>query len=192
MGSFGNIIQIGNVLVSEDVVAEYFACDYPACKGACCVEGDGGAPVSENEIAYLEDVYPKFEGLMSPEGREVVESQGMAYVDRDGDLLTSLIGGKGACAFCHFAGEGSVLCAIECAALRKPSSCSLYPIRVTKLRGGGVALNLHRWSICAAAFRKGERDGVRAYQFLRAPLEREYGEEFYRALHQAALHLGYD
>ncbi len=189
---FGNIVQIGHILVSEDVIAEYFACDYKACMGACCIEGDGGAPVTEEEIACLENGYSRFAPLMSKEGREAVSRQGIAYIDRDGDLLTSLVGERGACAFCHYRDDGSILCAIECAGLRKPASCSLYPIRVTSLRGGGQALNLHRWGICAAAFRKGEKEGIRVYRFLKEPLVRVYGEEFYEALHAAAQHLGYD
>lgn len=186
---FGAIIQIGDILVSEDIVDEYFACDYAACKGRCCIEGDSGAPVDEDELAPLLEAYPKCRQYMSDEGCEVVENEGVATIDREGDLVTTLIGGGGACSFCSFCEDGSVLCAIERAGLRKPASCSLYPIRVTKLSGGGQALNLHRWNICKDAFRKGRKENIPVYRFLKKPLIAVYGKEFYDALDAAAKHL---
>ena len=186
---FGTIIEIGDVLVSEDVVCEFFACDYAACRGACCVEGESGAPLEESELEGLEEGYPEFEGLMTAAGRERVDEVGFFEVDRDGDLVTPCVGGAGACAFCHFGEGGSALCAIEMAGRTKPVSCSLYPIRITKMPGGGLALNLHRWTICKPAFEKGRREGIRAYEFLRGPLERRFGTEFYEALDAAAKHI---
>ena len=207
---FGTIIQIGDVLVSEDVVCEFFACDYAACGGACCVEGESGAPLEESELDGLEEGYEAYSGLMSDAGRARVSEVGFFEVDRDGDLVTPCVRGgasegpangaagsgeaasglasaSGACAFCHF-GDGA-LCAIEMAGREKPVSCALYPIRITKMPGGGLALNLHRWDICRAAFEKGRREGVRAYEFLRGPLERRFGPEFYEALSAAAQHI---
>ena len=246
---FGTIIEIGDVLVSEDVVCEFFACDYEACRGACCIEGESGAPLEEEELEGLEEGYGAFSGLMTDAGRARVDQVGFFEVDRDGDLVTPCVAGpaggaeagtnagaasaggagrgcegrgagstdrpdraSGACAFCHFTNgfstrgsesevggscagrsdagsSGAALCAIEMAGLRKPVSCALYPIRVTKMPGGGLALNLHRWSVCKAAYEKGRREGVRAYEFLRAPLERRFGAEFYEALDAAAKHL---
>lgn len=186
---FGTIIQIGDILVSEDVVTEYFACDYEACKGVCCIEGDSGAPMEEEEIETVERDYPRFSALMSPEGREAAESSGFFEVDRDGDIVTPLVKGSCECAFCHFGPSGEALCAIEMAGCRKPVSCSLYPIRVTKLTGGSLALNVHHWEICSPAFEKGRRENVRVYQFLRKPLTDSYGEEFWSALDEAARHL---
>lgn len=186
---FGTIIQIGDILVSEDVVTEYFACDYEACKGVCCIEGDSGAPMEEEEIETVERDYPRFSALMSPEGREAAESSGFFEVDRDGDIVTPLVRGSCECAFCHFGPSGEALCAIEMAGCRKPVSCSLYPIRVTKLTGGSLALNVHHWEICRPAFEKGRRENVRVYQFLRKPLTDSYGEEFWSALDEAARHL---
>lgn len=186
---FGTIIQIGDILVSEDVVTEYFACDYEACKGVCCIEGDSGAPMEEEEIETVERDYPRFSPLMSPEGREAAESSGFFEVDRDGDIVTPLVKGSCECAFCHFGPSGEALCAIEMAGCRKPVSCSLYPIRVTKLTGGSLALNVHHWEICRPAFEKGRRENVRVYQFLRKPLMDSYGEEFWSALDEAARHL---
>lgn len=186
---FGTIIQIGDILVSEDVVTEYFACDYEACKGVCCIEGDSGAPMEEEEIETVERDYPRFSTLMSPAGREAAEISGFFEVDRDGDIVTPLVRGSCECAFCHFGPSGEALCAIEMAGCRKPVSCSLYPIRVTKLTGGTLALNVHHWEICRPAFEKGRRENVRVYQFLRKPLTDSYGEEFWSALDEAARHL---
>ena len=186
---FGTIIEIGDVLVSEDVVCEFFACDYAACRGACCVEGESGAPLEESELEALEEGYSSFCGLMTDAGRDRVDEVGFFEVDRDGDLVTPCVGGAGACAFCHFREGGSALCAIEMAGRTKPVSCSLYPIRITKMPGGGLALNLHRWTICKPAFEKGRREGIRAYEFLRGPLERRFGTEFYEALDAAAKHI---
>lgn len=186
---FGTIVQIGDILVSEDVISEYFACDYERCKGRCCIEGDSGAPLDEAEIDGLERDYPQFSSLMSEGGKQAVLREGFFSVDRDGDLVTPLVEGSCECAYSHFTEDGSCLCAIECCKLRKPLSCSLYPIRVTPLTGGGKALNLHRWDICADAFAKGRREGIRVYQFLHKPLVQAFGQEFYEALCAAAGHI---
>ena len=188
-GKFGTIIQIGDILVSEDVVVEYFACDYATCRGACCIEGDSGAPLDERELERLERDYPAYSGLMTPEGRAAVAAKGFFDIDRDNDIVTPLVERSCECAFCHFGPAGECLCAIEMAGRTKPASCSLYPIRVTRLTGGGQALNVHHWEICRPAFEKGRREGVRVYQFLQGPLTREFGEEFYAALDAAAKHL---
>ena len=185
---FGTIIQIGDVLVSEDVVCEFFACDYPVCKGACCIVGDSGAPLEEEEIPALERDYPSFCSLMSDAGRPAAESSGFFSVDSEGDLVTPLVPGTEECAYCRFEGD-NCLCAIEKAGLTKPISCSLYPIRIKKFKGGGMALNLHRWDICKCAFERGKREGIRVYQFLREPLIRRFGPEFYEALSAAAQHV---
>ena len=185
---FGTIIEIGDVLVSEDVVCEFFACDYPVCKGACCIVGDSGAPLEEEEIPALERDYPSFCSLMSNAGRTAAESSGFFAVDREGDLVTPLVPGTEECAYCRFEGD-NCLCAIEKAGLTKPISCALYPIRVKKFKGGGMALNLHRWDICKCAFERGKREGIRVYQFLREPLIRRFGPEFYEALSAAAVHV---
>ena len=183
---FGTIVQIGDILVSEDVVTEYFACDYAKCKGACCIIGDSGAPMEEQETESVERDYPAFRELMRPQGREAAESKGFFEIDRDGDIVTPLVPESCECAYCHFGDGGECLCAIQMAGKKKPVSCSLYTIRVTKLTGGGLALNLHKWDICADAFEKGRREGIRAYQFLKKPLCDTYGPEFYEALDAAA------
>lgn len=189
--SFGTIIEIGDILVSEDVVLEFFACDYAACKGKCCIVGDSGAPLQEEELEPIEAAYPVFSPLMRPEGRAAVQAKGFFEIDRDGDLVTPLVPGSEECAFCHFQ-DGSCFCAIErqfdkgLCSFKKPISCSLYPIRVVDLGGGRKGLNLHRWDICKEAYEKGRREGIRVYEFLRGPLTDAFGEEFYSALLAAA------
>ena len=189
---YGTIVQIENCLISEEIFTEFFACDYPVCKGKCCIVGDCGAPLEENEIELLERDYPRYSPLMSEAGRQAAESKGFFEIDFEGDIVTPLVPGTQECAYTLFDGEGNCFCAIErchCGGgcdFRKPISCSLYPIRITKLSNGGLALNLHRWDICADAFEKGRREGVRVYQFLREPLIARFGEEFYEQLCAAA------
>ena len=199
MGSkdFGTIIEIGDILVSEDVVTEFFACDYPVCKGACCIIGDSGAPLKEEELEQIESNYSAFEPMMTDEGRETVRRTGFFEIDRDGDLVTPVVPGlpgREECAYCHFEGA-NCLCAMEIqhrkglSRFKKPISCSLYPIRVVDLGGGRIGLNLHKWDICRDAFAKGAKEKVRVYEFLREPLIEAFGEEFYSALSTAAMML---
>lgn len=189
---YGTIIQIGDVLVSEDVIMEFFACDYAACKGCCCVIGDSGAPLKEEELDLLERDYPVYSTLMSEKGKKAVDDKGFFEIDRDGDLVTPVVDGTEECAFTHFAPDGSLFCSIEkcfyqgLCRFHKPISCRLYPIRVVDLGGGKVGLNLHRWNICKDAFEKGRRENIRVYEFLKDPLIDAYGEEFYSALCEAA------
>lgn len=187
--AFGTIIQIGDILVSEDVVKEYFACDYPVCRGACCIEGDAGAPLDESELPALERDFPVYSPSMLESGRDAVKLNGFFEIDPEGDMVTPLVSGSSACAFAHFAPDGCCMCAIEKEGCRKPVSCSLYPVRVKKFRTGSLGLNLHKWDICKCAFEKGRREGVRAYQFLERPLTQAFGEEFYKALCAAAEHV---
>lgn len=215
--AFGTIIEIDGVLVAEDVVTEYFACDYEKCKGCCCVIGDSGAPMKEGEAEELERNYEVYSPLMTQEGRDAVDANGFFQIDRDGDIVTpvvstphriegldyipgtdGLIGTAGLedCAYIHYEkgedGKAICLCSVErCffqgkCSFRKPVSCWLYPIRVTRLSSGMDALNLHRWNICKDAFEKGKREGIRVYQFLKEPLTEIYGADFYEALDAAA------
>jgi hypothetical protein len=189
---FGTIIQIGDILVSEDVVTEYFACDYSVCKGCCCIIGDSGAPLEESELEPLEENYPIYSKLMRPQGRAQIDKEGFFSIDRDGDIVTPVVDQTEECAYTTFDEAGNCFCSIErCffqgeCKFRKPQSCWLYPIRVTKLTGGGQALNLHRWGICKDAYEKGRREGIRVYQFLRDPLISVFGQDFYDALSYAA------
>ena len=203
------ILQIGDFLVSSEIVTEFFACDYEVCRGACCVYGDSGAPVAEEETEALERDYPAYAPLLTDAARARIAEVGFFEVDRDGDLVTPLLGNSEECVYTRFepsasspsanspsgvpAGK-SCFCAIERAHIAgrcrfvKPISCRLYPIRASRLSNGMTALNLHRWDICRCAFEKGRRDGVRVYEFLREPLIAAYGPDFYDALTAAAAH----
>lgn len=183
------ILQIDDILVSTDIISEYFCCDYATCRGVCCIEGDSGAPMEDHETAMLRDTYSQYAPLMSDEGRETVAAQGYSVIDMDGDLVTPLIGSTEECAYCHRHPEMGFMCAIERAGCAKPISCSLYPIRVATLSNGMKALNLHRWKICGCAFEKGKKEGIRVYEFLHNPIVRAFGEEFYEALETAAREL---
>lgn len=183
---FGTIVQVGDCLISEEVILEYFACDYAKCKGCCCIEGDSGAPLEEDELEGLERHYPTYSPLMRQQGRDAVDAKGFFELDRDGDIVTPIVEGSLECAYTCFTPDGSALCSIEKCGLLKPVSCRLYPIRITKLTGGGLALNLHRWDICRDAFEKGKKEGVRVYEFLRKPLIERFGEDFYEELCAAA------
>ena len=188
----GTIIEIDDCLVSEEILTEYYACDYEKCKGCCCIIGDSGAPLEEIEAEAIEKNYEIFSPIMSEEGRAAVASKGFFEIDRDGDMVTPLVPGSEECAFTHFDEEGNCFCAMErCwfqgnGDFRKPISCWLYPIRITQLRNGMRALNLHRWHICKDAFEKGKKEKIRVYEFLREPIERYFGEDFYSDLSEAA------
>ena len=191
-----SIVQIGNCLVSSEILTECFACDYEKCKGCCCVIGDSGAPLSESEPEEIEKNYPLFSPLMPQKGREVIEKTGFFEIDTDGDMVTPLVPGSEECAYACFGPEGECFCSMEkrwCEGqgdFRKPISCQLYPIRVSSLGSGMIALNLHRWDICRDAFEKGRKEDMRVYEFLREPIVRQFGEYFYDALCMAAVALG--
>lgn len=184
------IIEIDNVLVSTEIFTEYFCCDLDACKGICCVEGDAGAPVTIDEIAGIEDAIDTVWDDLSATAQAVIDKQGVAYTDRDGDLVTSIVGGKDCVFTCYE--KGCCLCALERAwragktAFCKPISCALYPIREKKLSNGMVALNYNRWDVCHDAVKKGNELRLPVYRFLRDPLVRRFGEDFYQQLCDAA------
>lgn len=183
------MLEIDDKIVSLDLLKECFSCDLAACKGMCCVEGSAGAPLEADELDALEEEWEAYRPFMKPEGVEAVVRQGFMVVDADGDCTTPLIDGL-ECAY-SFDEGGVTLCAIERAwregrtTLRKPISCHLYPIRVTRFRNGSVGLNYHRWSICSPAVACGRREGVPVYRALREPIIRAFGEEFFDALEQA-------
>lgn len=181
--------------MSEDVVTEHFACDYAVCKGCCCIIGDSGAPLEESELEPLEEGYPVYSKLMRPQGRAQIDREGFFSIDRDGDIVTPVVDQTEECAYTTFDEDGNCFCSIErcffqgTCKFRKPQSCWLYPVRVTRLTGGGKALNLHRWGICKDAYEKGRREGIRVYEFLREPLTAVFGEDFYAALSYAATNI---
>jgi hypothetical protein len=180
------MIIINETLVSEEILEEKFVCDLTACKGECCVAGESGAPLEKEEIALLEAVYPKVKPYMDKAGVKAVKEQGVYVIDEDGDYTTPLIEGK-QCAFVVFDPQGIATCAIEKAHkdgkidYKKPISCHLYPIRINKTKTY-EALNYHRWSVCKPACACGSKLNVPVYKFLKDPLIRKYGTEWYEEL----------
>ena len=179
-------MQVGKVLL----FTEYFCCDLSACHGQCCVDGESGAPLTLDEAAELERVLPIVEGDLSAEARKVIAQQGVAYVDVEGDLVTSIVNGQDCVFTCYE--DSCCLCAAERAYREqltdwcKPISCALYPIREKQLSNGCIGLNYHRWSVCDAARRKGQELHLPIYRFLKAPLIRRFGEAWYKELEETA------
>lgn len=189
------IIEIDDILVSSDIFTEEFCCDLDACKGICCVEGDAGAPVTLDEIGGIEDALDTVWDDMSASAQAVVNKQGVAYTDRDGDLVTSIVGGKD-CVFTCYEGD-CCLCALERAyrsgktGFCKPISCALYPIREKRLGNGMIALNYNRWDVCRDAVKKGRELHLPVYKFLKEPLIRRFGAEFYEKLCEAGKQISF-
>ena len=181
--------QIGDVLISDEVLTERFICDLQDCKGACCIEGDAGAPLELDEVLELEEVLPVIWDGLDLQARKVINKQGVAYTDPEGQLVTSIVNGKD-CVFTCYDEQGCCFCAIEKAfwegktKFRKPISCYLYPIRVKQV-GDMEALNYNRWNICKAAVLLGQKENVRVYEFLKEPLIRKFGEAWYQELTEA-------
>lgn len=180
------MIKVGEVLVSEDIKTVEFVCHLEKCKGACCVEGDLGAPLEEDELETMKMIQSKVKPYLTAEGKEAIRKQGPYILDEDGDYSTPTIEGR-ECAYAHYDKEGVLKCGIEQAYLdgkisfRKPISCHLYPIRITKKKDF-EAVNYHKWSICSAACAYGKSLKVPLYKFLKDPLIRKYGEDWYNGL----------
>ncbi len=187
------MIQIDDTIVTLDVFREKFVCNLDACKGECCIEGDAGAPVEEEEIAELEKVLPVIWDELSPAARAVINRQGVVYKDEDDEWVTSIVHGKD-CIFTCYDEKGYCYCAIEKAfregktSFYKPVSCHLYPIRVARYKEY-KAVNYHRWSVCKAAVLLGEKEDVPVYLFLREPLIRKFGQPWYDELENVAREL---
>lgn len=180
------LVEIDNKLVTTQLFEEQFVCNLSACKGACCVEGDAGAPLTFEEVDIIEDALEEILPYMRPEGIEAVNQTGVFYLDHDGEPVTTLVNGA-ECAFVFFDEQGITKCAIEKAQLegkieyKKPISCHLYPIRVKKLEEY-EALNYDRWDICSDACDLGKQLQVPVYKFLKEPIIRAWGENFYKEL----------
>lgn len=180
------MFQIQDTLVSLDLAERFFCCDLDKCLGACCIEGDAGAPVTPAEVAEIEKILPQVEAEMLPRAIEEVKANGVAYTDEEGDLVTTILDGRN-CAFTCYAPGGVCLCALEKlyregrTSFRKPSSCALYPLRLTEYPTF-TAVNYHRWNICRDAEILGKKKGIRLYQFLKEPLTERFGKEWYDEL----------
>lgn len=191
------IIEVGDILISSEILTERFCCDLAACKGQCCVEGDAGAPVTLDEVSAIEDALDTSWPDLSAAAQAVIDRQGVAYTDEEGDLVTSIVGGCD-CVFTYHADiddfnthqpiQNCCLCALEKAfrakksSFCKPISCALYPIREKRFSNGTVALNLHHWDVCRPAFEKGRELNLPVYIFLKEPLIRRFGEAWYDEL----------
>ena len=181
------MLVIGKNIVSEEIGKSRFCCDLEKCKGACCIEGDAGAPLEESEISELEDYIDRIKPFMQKDGIGVVEKYGVFDYDMHGEFVTPLIADKD-CAFVYYDKE-IARCAIEKAheerkiGFRKPLSCHLYPIRL-KEHNGFESVNYHKWHICQPACEFGKKLNLPLYKFLKDPLIRKYGEEWYEKLLQ--------
>ncbi len=180
------ILEIDSVLISSEILTERFCCDYEKCKGICCVEGDAGAPVTLDEVAAIEDALDTVWPELPASAQSIIDRQGVAYTDQEGDLVTSIVRGK-ECVFAK--NEDSCwLCTLEKAYRNgktkfcKPISCALYPIREKRFSNGLVGLNYNRWEVCKDAIAKGKALDLPLYQFLKEPLIRRFGEVWYNEL----------
>ena len=187
---FGLMFQLGKAIVSEDIIEKDFVCNLNACKGACCVKGEAGAPVTESEVEILKEIYSKVKPYLRPEGIGAIEEQGTHIISPLGELETPLVNGK-ECAYVTFSDKGIAGCGIEDAYnagvtdFRKPISCHLYPVRV-KDYSEFAAVNYHRWPICDAACTLGKELEVPVYKFVKDALIRKFGEHWYAELDKVA------
>ena len=179
------MIQIGDKIVSRELFDNHFVCHLDKCKGLCCVYGEAGAPLEDEETALLEDNIEKIIPFLRKGGAEAIEEKGTWHFDTDGDKVTPLMG-KDDCAY-SVIDNGIARCAIETAYFsdvidfRKPISCHLYPIRTNKI-GANTALNYHKWDVCNPARKLGEEYGMPVFRFLEEAITRAYGEEFFKEL----------
>lgn len=180
------LVEIGNKVVSTQLFERKFVCDLNACKGACCIEGDAGAPLTIEEVSFLEDDLEAIKPYMRPEGIKAVEEQGVFYMDQENEPVTTLVN-DAECAFVYFDEQGITKCAVEQAHkegktdFKKPISCHLYPIRVRKFNEF-TALNYDKWDICEPACACGDKLDVPVYKFLKEPIIRAFGSEFFDEL----------
>jgi len=180
------IVAIDDKLISTELFDRKFVCDLNACKGACCIHGDQGAPLTQAEASLMETIVDEVKPYMRPEGIEAIEDIGVWYMDPWNEPAVTLVNGQ-ECAFVYFDETQTAKCAIEKAyyegkiSWKKPISCHLYPIRVSKV-GTDLALNYNEWDICSPACACGEKLDVPVYKFLKEPLVRAFGEEFFNDL----------
>jgi hypothetical protein len=184
------LVEVKDKVVSTQIFDRKFVCDLSACKGACCIEGDAGAPLTLEEVDILEDNLEVIKPYMRKEGIEAIDKTGVFYMDQDNEPVTTLVN-DAECAFVFFDENGITKCSVEQAHLagkldfKKPLSCHLYPIR-TKKFNDFTALNYDEWKICEPACDCGDKLDVPVYKFLKEPLVRAFGEEFFRELEVVA------
>lgn len=185
------MIAINKTLISEDLLDKKFVCDLNACKGACCVAGDSGAPLEKEELAILDSIVEKVKPYMVKKGIKAIEKYGSYVIDGDGDNTTTLVSPGAECAFVFFDKDKIAKCAIEQAFYdgkinwKKPISCHLYPVRITKHKEYD-AVNYDKWDVCKPACECGAKLDVPVYKFLKEPLIRKYGKEWFKQLELSA------
>ncbi|MBT0607838.1 DUF3109 family protein [Aequorivita echinoideorum] len=192
------MFQLGKTIVSEEIIEKDFVCNLNACKGACCIEGEAGAPLTEEEVGILENIYPQVKPFLRPEGIKAIEAQGTSIKTDLDELETPLVDGK-ECAYVTFTDKGIASCGIEDAfnagaidliakGFRKPISCHLYPVRVQEYSEFS-AVNYHKWPICNDACTLGKELQVPVYKFVKTALIRKFGENWYAELEKVATSL---
>jgi len=188
------MIDIDNRIVHLDIFQKCFACDLSKCKGRCCVEGDSGAPLEVEEEKKVKEILPIIYDKLTSEGKEVIDKKGISMIDVEGELTTTITGDKGACVFVQYTENNIAYCTIEKAweegliDFRKPISCHLYPIRIKKYSSFD-AVNYNVWDICKDAVINGDEKNIKIFEFLKEPLIRKYGEEWYHEMCIAADYL---
>lgn len=184
------MLQIDDTVISFDLLEDRFLCDLVTCKGSCCVEGDSGAPLEDEEIEILQKLLPVVWNDLSDVSKKVINKQGVYYIDEEDEPVTSIVNGR-ECVFTYADENGIVKCAIEKAYREgktdfyKPISCHLYPVRIQKYEEF-TAVNVHHWSVCKCGRELGLQKDLPLYEFLKEPLIRRFGEEWYSKLHIAA------
>lgn len=180
------MLQIDNTIISFDLLRSFFVCDLASCKGECCIEGDDGAPLENDEIEIIQNLLPHIWNDLTDNAKKLIEKQGISYIDRAGEPVTSIINGA-ECVFTYTDEHGICKCAIEKAYregktdFQKPISCHLYPVRLKKYNNY-IAVNYHRWNICNCAESLGSNLKIPVYQFLKEPLIRQFGHDWYNQL----------
>ncbi len=180
------MLQINDTVISLDLLDQKFVCDLASCKGICCIEGDDGAPLEHSEVKIIEDILPLIWDDLTQKSKDLIQTQGVSYIDKDGEPVTSIVNGA-ECVFTYTDESGICKCAIEKAYREgktdfyKPISCHLYPVRIQKYNEY-VAVNYHKWSVCNCARKLGKQLKVPVYQFLKEPLIRRFGNDWYEQL----------
>ncbi len=184
------MFQLGKTIVSEDIIEKDFVCNLSACKGACCIDGDAGAPLENEELKILDEIFLKVEPFLRQEGIEAIKEQGIYTTNDKGEHETPLIDGAD-CAYVIFDDNNVALCAIEEAynqgeiVFKKPVSCHLYPVRIQNY-SEFAAVNYHHWQICDDACALGKELQVPVYKFVKQALVRKFGEDWYKDLEEVA------
>jgi len=181
------MIIVNKAVVSKKIIENYFSCNLMSCKGSCCVEGNGGAPIEKEEIKSVKKSFKYVKKYLSEKNLKEIKKQGVVVIGQDGELETPLVNGR-ECVYSIKNRNGIVKCAFEQAFrnkktnFKKPISCELYPIRIKKLENGFELLNYHKWDICAPACKKGVSLKIPIYKFLKSALIRKFGTDWYNLL----------